>query len=118
MTNYKLSDETKTKLLNNPLSRLVFGNLLYREVATTIPTLSSVGIDDEKESNLSDNERIYDEINDKAHFLRHLSDGEWLFEKSKVFGNAKVYRDDLVDGSDNVLSDGLNDLSSQDNIQM
>ena len=98
MNKYKLSDETKTKLLNNPLSRLVFGNLLYREVATTIPTLSSVGNNDEKEFN--------------------LSDGDSIFEKSKVFGNAKVYRADLVNGNDTVLSDGLNDLSSQDNIQM
>ena len=85
MKKYKLSDETKTKLLNNPLSRLVFGNLLYREVATTIPTLSSEGINDEKESNLSDNAQEKES---------NLSDNDRIFEKTevfgKVFGNAKV----------------------------
>ena len=85
------------------------------------------------ESNLFDNSGIFGNAQDKLFENRmnrsknesNLSDNALPFENAKVFGNAKVY-DDATDMSDNMvinnwsneLSDGLNDLSSQDDIQL
>ena len=120
------------------------GTVLHRVVATKTFTSANgriihagdVGGWIEKKSNLSGNAWVSDDaqvygdaqISGEALVFGNatVSGNAKAFEDSLVVGNAQVYGDAQVYGNDNklsderskVLSEGLNDLSSQNDIQL
>ena len=111
MNKYKLSDETKTT---------PEGVILHRVVATKTFTLAcgiTINAGDlggwiEKESNLSGNAWVSDEA--QVYGDARVTDGAIVAGKAIVSDNMLVSGNAMIW----VLSDGLDDLSSQDDIQL